>query len=332
MKSLASTVLALVMLTTTAQASKMMGAHENEETRPVTPITIGKEGKADQLLDQLNAMSRDHAAQTANLRMHSSLLSEHRNDLADVEKKIAKGGAGTDDVPAKLFVARDSARSNVKDFDKATSEARNILDATEKKLETLTSELYREWGKSLGWYVSESPEEKKLSAESGFTCGEGERQVAQLGIGMYTWGCLNSKGYMTKRGQRVIGMPEYYRDTKFVRDGDSLQQVIVTDAEGQIVSEKTVGAKEETTKTFNKGTLASSCTSFGDAKTRAASGVCFSMGMSFGVGMGHGMGMGAYGYGAVVSGSGMGGGIGGTGAPASQGQSGAPILTKPTAR
>ncbi len=330
MKFLAFQILILAMFANTAEAN-LMACYESEEDRTITPTIIGKLNKADELSDQLHAAARDHGVQEANYRTHLSHLRDHRSDLADVEKEIAKAKTGASEVPPKLFVALDSAVTNVKDFEKATAAAKDVVRATKKKMEALNQSLVQEWGKSLGWYVSESAADKKLSAESGFICGDGERQVAQLGIGMYTWGCLNSKGYMTKRAQRVIGLPEYYRDTKFVRDGDTLQQVIATDSKGQILSEKIVGAKEETVKVFSRGTLVSSLTSFGDAKTRAAN-MCSvkGMGMGFGIGMGHGMGMGAYGYGGVVSAMGMGGGIG---IPASGvSESGAPTQSKPTSR
>ncbi len=327
MKSLAFQILVLAIFTTTAEAN-LIACYESEEDRTITPTVIGKQNKADELSDQLHAAARDHGAQEANYRTHLSHLRDYRSDLADVEKEIAEAKAGASEVPPKLFVALDSAVANVRDFEKATAAAKDVVRATEKKMEALNKSLTQEWGKSLGWYVSDSAADKKLSAESGFICGDGERQVAQLGIGMYTWGCLNSKGYMTKRAQRVIGMPEYYRDTKFVRDGDTLQQVIATDSKGQIISEKIVSAKEETVKVFNRGTLVSSFTSHGDAKTRAAN-MCsvkgMGMGMGFGIGMGHGMGMvmGAYGFGGVVSGMGM-------GAPAEP--SAAPAKARPTSR
>ena len=246
------------------------GANFNaEEKQKITPIVKSAPDETSPLNDKIFGLNRDLTAQTGN---HKVMLLDYRerlSELRDVQKDLAeakKDGAGDLASPEQLKV--DQAKAVADLFRKGLDTSLGQIGATNRQIQDTEKRRDAIWCQSQGWILSDSADEKTEAKAKNFSCSGGERLVSQIGFGVYTYGCIGSDGYMTHKGNRIIGADNQNTDTNYVRENGGLK-VVTTNSEGKLVSERIVNSKEETTKTYGKdGTPATSCSTYGDEKTR----------------------------------------------------------------
>lgn len=224
---------------------------------------------------ELKALEERRSAANQTLDSVMTYRNQLADTMADVDDEIRDVimAAETSKTPPQQISAKMKSLMDAQALNqKAMAEARTKIKDAQKELSAVEIEESKLMGSSKGWMIDDSAESKKHALEYKFSCPSDERMVSRNGFGSYTWACLNSKGLITKKADRFIGMPEYDSNTEFDRSKDGTIVVRTRNAQGQVIAENFVKPKERTTKIYSGGELISSCSQFDEPAKKAANG------------------------------------------------------------
>ncbi len=243
----------------------------DDATTPITPKVNSSDDSAKAIRVKIDEAQRTLMAREDYVDLITLDIARKRDAVLDLDEQIASARAANQ-ATAALEKERREISGDIDLYLEGRTHARAGKTESLKILGKLQKELDAEEGKSQGWTLAETQAEKAVAAKAGFKCQDGERTVAKSGSNLNNFGCLDSKGFMTKQAMRIAGTDLLNTQTSYERESGKLTKVTTTDSEGKVISETTFGPKEETQKIYSNGSIQSSCTAYNDQGWRPASG------------------------------------------------------------